>query len=88
MLYITSSHSYVTTPGQIIKKSGSSRGIYYAGLGGLFLGLSVFAQPTSLVLIPGLCSIFYFLNETPQKNTCSFLIALVITLFFIGLVNY
>ena len=70
------------------KDSGSSRGIYYAGLGGLFLGLSILAQPTSLVLIPGFIAFSIFSMRHHKKALVSFLIALVITSFFVGLLNY
>ena len=70
------------------KRNGRSRGIYYAGLGGLFLGLSILAQPTSLVLIPGFIAFSIFSMRHHKKALVSFLIALVITSFFVGLLNY
>ena len=71
------------------KKNGrSSRGIYYAGLGGLFLGLSVFAHPTSVLVIPGFAVYSIFSMRYNRTNLSSFLIVLVITLSFMGLVNY
>ena len=70
------------------KKNGSSRGIYYAALGGLFLGLSVFAHPTSVLVIPGFAVYSIFSMRYNRTNLSSFLIVLVITLSFMGLVNY
>jgi hypothetical protein len=65
-----------------------SKGHYYAGLGGLFLGLSVFAHPTSVIVIPGLIVYAIFLMRHNRINLSSFLIVLIITLPFTGLVNY
>jgi hypothetical protein len=64
------------------------RGIYYAGLGGLFLGLSVFAHPTSIVVIPAFALYSIFSMRHNRKSLASFFIALAITLSFMGLVNY
>jgi hypothetical protein len=66
----------------------NKNGIYFAGLGGLFLGLSVFAHPTSLVLIPGFVAYCILSMRHNRKILLSFLIILVITLFFAGLINY
>jgi hypothetical protein len=69
-------------------RTNRSKGIYFAGLGGLFLGLSVFAHPTSIILIPAfvIYSILYMRKN--RRTLFSFLIALGITLSFMGLVNY
>ncbi|WP_144734217.1 hypothetical protein [Candidatus Nitrosocosmicus arcticus] len=68
--------------------SNKSNGIYFAGLGGLFLGLSVFAHPTSIILVPGfIIYSIYHLRKNP-RILFSFLVTVTITLFFIGLVNY
>jgi hypothetical protein len=67
----------------------NSRGIYFAGLGGLFLGLSLFAHPTSLVLIPAF--FIYYILSMRKNNPKSFLVFITIatiTLFFVGLVNF
>jgi hypothetical protein len=66
-----------------------NRGFYYAGIGGLLLGLSVFAHPTSLVILPGF--LVYGFVEMRKKNMGSFLFlvaVLLIVLLFLGLVNY
>jgi uncharacterized membrane protein YgcG len=67
-----------------------NKAIYFAGLGGLFLGLSVFAHPTSIIVIPGFIVYFIFSSRksNSKKSLISFLIALAIVLFFMGLVNY
>jgi len=67
-----------------------NKGILFAGLGGLFLGLSVFAHPTSIVFIPGF--IIYSVFSMRQRNTIRKLFSLIavlgITLLFMGLLNY
>jgi hypothetical protein len=66
-----------------------NRGFYLAGIGGLLLGLSVFAHATSLVIIPGF--LVYAFVEMRKKNMRSFLflVAVLLTvLFFAGIVNY
>jgi hypothetical protein len=63
-------------------------GIYFAGLGGLFLGLSVFAHPTSVVLIPGFVAYCFLSMRRNRKILISFLVTLGVTLFFAGLLNY
>jgi hypothetical protein len=70
------------------KNSGNNRGIYYAGLGGLFLGLSVFAHPTSVILIPAFALYCIFSMRRNIKSLFSFLISLSIILSLVGLVNY
>jgi hypothetical protein len=62
--------------------------IYFAGLGGFFLGLSVFAHPTSIIVIPGLIVYSTFSMRHNKKIFASFLITLSIVLFFMGLINY
>ena len=59
------------------------------GIGGLLLGLSVFAHPTSLVILPGF--LIYSFVEMRKKNLRNFLFlvaVLLIVLFFAGAVNY
>ncbi len=66
-----------------------NRWFYYAGLGGLLLGLSVFAHATSLVIVPGF--LVYAFVEMRKKNMRSFLffvVVLLVVLFFVGVVNY
>jgi hypothetical protein len=66
----------------------SKDAINFAGLGGLFLGLSVFAHPTSVVLIPGFVAYSILSMRRNRKILVSFLVTLGITLFFAGLLNY
>jgi hypothetical protein len=63
-------------------------GIYFAGLGGLFLGLSVFAHPTSIVLIPGFVAYSILSMRRNRKILLSFLVILGVTLSFAGFLNY
>lgn len=66
----------------------NKKALYFASLGGLFLGLSVFAHPTSIIVIPGLIVYSIFSMRRNKKSMISFLLTLSIALFFIGLVNY
>ena len=66
-------------------------GVNFALLGGLFLGLSVFAHPTTIIFIPGFILYFFIVARRLNKNTTtfvSFLMALAIVVFLAGLVNY
>lgn len=67
-----------------------NKGILFAGLGGLFLGLSVFAHPTSIVFVPGFIaySVFSMRRRNAMRNLVSFIAVLAIILLFVGLVNY
>jgi hypothetical protein len=66
----------------------TNKRIYYAGLGGLFLGLSVYAHPTSIILIPGFVAYYCFsAMKRNRTNFGSFLTVLAITLFFEGVIN-
>jgi hypothetical protein len=67
-----------------------NRAIYLAGLAGLFLGLSLFANPSGIVLIPGfiIYSFFIMRRNRRMKNLLSFLIMLTLTVSFFGLTNY
>ncbi|HXP50844.1 MAG TPA: hypothetical protein VN922_12860 [Bacteroidia bacterium] len=69
-------------------KNDRNKGIYFAGLGGLFLGSSVFALPNSIVLIPGFIIYSIFSMKRNRKSLTSFLITLAVVLSFMGLVNY
>ena len=64
------------------------KSLFFAGLGGIFLGLSVFAQPSSIIVIPGFVVYSIFSMRHNKKSLISFLLALSIVLFFMGLVNY
>jgi hypothetical protein len=74
----------VTTTTNITK----NKGIYFAGLAGTLLGLSVFAHPTSIMFVPGFIAYSFLLMKNSKKTLLYFLIALGIILFFAGLVNY
>lgn len=60
-----------------------------AGLAGLFLGLSVFAHPTSVIFIPGFVVYAIFFSEYWKKLVVvTFLIVLCTVMFSVGLVNF
>jgi hypothetical protein len=71
-----------------MKKKKNSTAIYFAALGGFFLGLSVFAHPSSIIVVPGYVVYCTFSMRHNKKSFVSFLMALSIVLFFMGLVNY
>jgi len=62
--------------------------IFFAALAGVFLGASVFAHPTSIIVIPGFIAYSTLLMRMKIKSISSFLLALAIILIFVGLVNY
>jgi hypothetical protein len=65
------------------------RKILFGGLAGLFLGLSVFAHPTSLIFVPAfLAYSFFSVMKRNKKSFVFFVGIIVIVLFFVGLVNY
>ena len=70
------------------KIDNNKKALYFASLGGLFLGLSVFANPTSVIVIPGFVAYGIFSMRHNKKGLISFLLTLSIALFFMGLVNY
>lgn len=58
-------------------------------LAGVLLGLSVFAHPTSAVLLPGFIVYTIFSLKWKGRNvTIFFAVALIMTLFFVGLTNF
>jgi hypothetical protein len=66
-------------------RPGRSKVVYFAGLGGLFLGLSVFAHPTSIVFVPGFIAYCAFSMRCIRiRILVSFIVILGITLFFYG----
>lgn len=73
-----------------IHKRKNNKAMYFAVLSGILLGLSVFAHPTSLIVIPGfiIYSIISFKRYKNKKSLGLFLVSLVIILFFMSLVNY
>jgi hypothetical protein len=66
----------------------SNKGIYFVGLAGLFLGLSLFAHPTSIIVIPGFVALLIFYTKRIKKGIIFFVIVLTIVLLLVGLVNY
>jgi hypothetical protein len=65
------------------------RSFLFAGLAGLSLGLSVFAHPTSLILIPAFLVYSFFSVMRHQKGDFILLLVILSTvLFFAGLANY
>jgi hypothetical protein len=73
-----------------ISNACNKRGIYFASLGGLFLGLSVFAHPTSIIVIPGFIAfnIFSSLIYRKKRKIAVFLISLAVILVALALSNY
>jgi hypothetical protein len=70
------------------KIDNNKKAWYFAILGGVFLGLSVFAHPTSVIVIPGFVVYSIFSMRHNKKSLISFLLILSVALFFVGLVNY
>jgi hypothetical protein len=66
----------------------SKKAPYFAGVGGLFLGLSVFAHPTSIIVIPGFIVYSIFSMRYNKRSVISFLLVLSVALLFTGIVNY
>ena len=63
--------------------------VYFGALASLFLGLSVFAHPTSLIFVPAfLIYSFFSVMRHNIKNFIFFVAILSIVLFSVGLVNY
>src|ERR687897_582732 len=81
-------HSSFLCSYDILKIDNQKRSLFFASLGGIFLGLSVFAQPTSIIVIPGFVVYSIFSMRHNKKSLISFLLTLSIALFFMGLVNY
>jgi hypothetical protein len=69
--------------------NNNNRAIIFAELGAIFLGLSVFAQPTSIIFVPVILGYCFFSSIRHEKRTLScFLMTLSILLLLMGLVNY
>jgi hypothetical protein len=81
-------HSSFLCSYDILKIDNQKKSLFFASLGGIFLGLSVFAQPTSIIVIPGFVVYSIFSMRHNKKSMISFLLTLSIVLFFMGLVNY
>jgi hypothetical protein len=68
---------------------GERRALFFAMVGGILLGFSVFAHPSSAIVIPGF--IVYFIYSTirrSKKVLVSFLLSLTTVLFFMAVVNF
>lgn len=83
-------HHYIRSFLCYYKASRTKRGgLLIAGLGGLSLGLSVFAHPTSLIFIPAFLAYSFFAVMRYQRwGLIVFLTCLGAILFFAGLTNY
>jgi hypothetical protein len=82
------SNSFICTFTQQGDHNNIRRGMIYSGLASVFLGMSVFASPVSIIFIPVfiICS-FLFLRYN-KKLITSFLLSLAIMIFLVGVVNY
>jgi hypothetical protein len=87
--FVTPNSTSEDSAGSVSNARGK-KGIYFASLGGLFLGLSVFAHPTSIIVIPGFIAynIFSSLIHRKKKKIVIFLISLAVILVAIALSNY
>jgi hypothetical protein len=75
----------------IAKNENKNKRVFFAGLGALFLGLSVIGHPTSAILIPGFLAYFIFSIRHGNNRKIlllSFLIVLGGVLLFAGFTNY
>jgi hypothetical protein len=79
-----------TNEGSAGSTSNAYNKTYFASLGGLFLGLSVFAHPTSVIVIPGFIAynVFSSLIFRKKKKIAIFLISLAVILVALALSNY
>jgi hypothetical protein len=67
----------------------SRKKTYLASLAGIFLGLSVFSHPTSVVFIPGFIVYSIFFSKLRMKQVVlPFHVSLGLLLFLVGLVNF
>lgn len=65
------------------------RAIIFAMIGGILLGFSVFAHPSSIIVIPGfIVYLIYSTHRRSKRLVLSFLVSLATVLFFMGLVNF
>jgi hypothetical protein len=73
----------------IIKYICQRKGSYFAVLGGMLLGLSVFVHPATLIVIPGFVAYFAFsVKQSKMKKIVHFLISITAVLVLVGLSNY
>jgi hypothetical protein len=62
---------------------------YFAVLGGMLLGLSVFVHPASIIVIPGFVAYYAFsVKFSKKKKIVYFLVSLAAILALVGLSNY
>jgi hypothetical protein len=65
------------------------RKTYFACLASLFLGLSIFSHPTSLIFIPGFIIYSIFFSQLRIKHVVlPFIVSLIVLLFLVGLINF
>lgn len=81
-------NSFICTFVQQRSRSSIKHGLICSGLAAMFLGMSIFASPVSVLFVPAyvICSILYFRNN--KKLLCSFLICLIMMILLVGIVNY
>ena len=63
-------------------------GMVNAGLAGLFLGLSVLAHPSSIIMVPAILIYGILINKHKMKNILFFVIILFLIFIFIASMNY
>jgi hypothetical protein len=69
--------------------SASRRRFFFSGLAGFFLGLSIFAHPTSLIFLPAFLTYsFLRVMRHDKKNFVSLVSVLAVMLVLIGILNY
>jgi hypothetical protein len=79
---------YLSTRSIDTNNSNNNKPIYFASLGGVFMGFSIFAHPASVIVIPGFIVYVIFAMRRNKKSISSFLVVLGIIIIFVGLVNY
>ena len=86
-ILLTSHHNHSFLCNYVLERKRKS--LLFAGLAGLSLGLSVFAHPTSLILIPAFLVYAFFSAMRHQKMDFSILLIIMGTVLFLaGLTNY
>jgi hypothetical protein len=86
-ILLTSHHNHSFLCNYVLERKRKS--LLFAGLAGLSLGLSVFAHPTSLILIPAFLVYAFFSAMRHQKMDLILLLIIMGTVLFLaGLTNY
>jgi hypothetical protein len=82
------SNSFICTFIQRADRNNNRGGLIYGVLAAVFLGMSVFASPVSVLFIPIfiICSFLYLRHN--KKLIAAFLLSLAIMIFLVGVVNY